>query len=132
MNSFSSSSTSSQNVGFSSTKTHALSVVYTDTYDDDDDNDAVLCCRVCFSEGLVRVSHGPHASSQQNTLRKLDAYRPTASLLKLFFCERHAEPWAKPKLKTSLKHTLQYSIALFLFYYYAPPLIGGGISDDFV
>ena len=37
--------TSSQNVGFSSTKTHALSSVYTDTYDDDDDDDdAVLYC----------------------------------------------------------------------------------------
>jgi len=34
--------TSSQNVSFSSTKTHALSSVYTDMYDDDDDDDAAV------------------------------------------------------------------------------------------
>ena len=35
--------TSSQNVSFSSRKTHALFGVYTDTYDDDDDGTLRLC-----------------------------------------------------------------------------------------
>ena len=42
-----------------------------DDDDDDDDDGAVLYCRVCFSEGLVRVSHGPACQLAAKYLKKV-------------------------------------------------------------